>query len=266
MSILKRVKFNQITFSRLYKYLKNKAKNTYYTFIWMYSKSGKLNRFELKKLVNKHSGEDVILVANGPGLNKIDFKLFDNKVVFGMNRIYLSKKINIDYLCCINDLVTKQFKNDFNKLSIPTFFKFRHHNYIKKNKNYFFETGFLNSSFSCDISKGLNPAATVTYACLQIIFHMGFKRVFIVGLDHNFSFNGNVNETQKVHGDSNHFIKDYFPKGSTWETPDLLSSEYFYKEALTEFEKHGKEIIDCSVDGKCNIFPKMKLENIINQE
>ena len=59
---------------------------------------------------------------------------------------------------------------------------------------------------------------------------MGFKRVFIVGLDHNFSFNGNVNETQKVHSDSNHFIKDYFPKGSTWETPDLLSSEYFYKE------------------------------------
>ena len=28
-------------------------------------------------------------------------------------------------------------------------------------------------------------------------------------------------------------------------------------------EKDGKEIIDCSIDGKCDIFPKMKLENII---
>jgi hypothetical protein len=264
MSILKRVKLSQITFLRIHKYLKNKITNIYNTYIWFYSKKGKLSRAELKKLKNIHRGEDVILVANGPGLNKIDFKLFDNKIVFGMNRIYLSEKINIDYLCCINDLVTMQFKDDFNKLSIPTFFKFRHHNKIKKNGNYFFEKGFLNSSFSRDISRGLNPAATVTYACLQIIFYMGFKRVFIVGLDHNFSFTGNVNETQKVDSDSNHFIKDYFPEGSSWETPDLLSSEYFYKKALTEFEKDGKEIIDCSIDGKCDIFPKMKLENIIN--
>ena len=234
-SIFKRLKFNQITFSRVFKYFKNRIINTYYSCVWMYSKNGKSNRFELKKLKNKHFGEDIILVANGPGLNKIDFKIFDNKIVFGMNRIYLSEKIKPDYLCCINDLVTEQFKKDFNELNIPTFFKYRHHASIKKNNNYFFEKGFSNIPFSCDLSNGLNPAATVTYACLQIIFYMGFKRVFIVGLDHNFSFIGNVNEKQKVQTDSNHFIKDYFPKGSTWETPDLLSSEYFYKEALKPF-------------------------------
>ena len=263
MELIKRIKIGDITLRRIYKFLKNKFLNFYYSFLWIYTSNGKKSRKNISKFKNIHLGQDVVLIANGPGLNKINTKYFKNKILFGMNRIYLSDNINVNYLCCINDLVTNQFSDDFNNLNIDCFFKFRSFDLFNNSeKKYFFEKGY-SSVFSKDLSNGLNAAATVTYACLQIIYYMGFKRVFIVGLDHNFDYKGNVNETQKVKDDTNHFIKNYFPKGSKWETPDLFSSEYFYNIALNKFKNDDREIYDCSIDGKCKVFPKKSLSDFI---
>ena len=93
---------------------------------------------------------------------------------------------------------------------------------------------------------------------------MGFKEVIIVGMDHTFSFQGKPNETQvRVdEKDQNHFSPNYFPKGVKWETPDLVSTEYFYKIADQEFKKDGRRIYDATVNGKCTVFEKIEYDSI----
>ena len=95
---------------------------------------------------------------------------------------------------------------------------------------------------------------------------MGFKKVLIVGLDHSFKTKTkfvNKTELRNEDLDVNHFNKNYFPKGVKWETPDLFSSEFYYKIADNEFKKDGRIIIDCTINGKCNIFKKGELRDYI---
>jgi hypothetical protein len=118
----------------------------------------------------------------------------------------------------------------------------------------------MGSNFGQDLSKSINPAATVTYAALQIIYYMGFSEVIIIGMDHNFETKKknrpNEVEVREEEVDTNHFHPNYFPKGSKWGTPDLVSSEYFYKIARNHFENDGRKIIDCTINGKCEVFEK----------
>ena len=118
------------------------------------------------------------------------------------------------------------------------------------------------------MSKSVNPAATVTYAALQVIYYMGFSEVIIIGMDHNFTTKSknhpNKTELRDEEVDLNHFHPDYFPKGSKWETPDLVSSEYFYNIAKNIFEDDGRKIIDCTINGKCQVFEKDSIEKYVN--
>jgi hypothetical protein len=89
---------------------------------------------------------------------------------------------------------------------------------------------------------------------------LGFKKVVIVGMDHQYEYDGEPNQTKVLHGDDpNHFAKDYFGGGQEWDNPDLTKAEESYRIARKVFEEDGREIIDATVDGACTIFKKMDL-------
>jgi hypothetical protein len=100
--------------------------------------------------------------------------------------------------------------------------------------------------------------ATVTYVCLQLAFYLGFKKVILIGVDHNFSTQGQANQTVVSQGDDlNHFNKEYFGKGFRWQLPDLEASERSYKLAKEAFNNAGREIVDATVGGRLTVFPKV---------
>ncbi|MCK4793220.1 MAG: hypothetical protein KAV87_56340 [Desulfobacteraceae bacterium] len=41
---------------------------------------------------------------------------------------------------------------------------------------------------------------TVKYVAMQIAYYMGFRRVFLIGVDHNYKAIGNPNEKQLLSG------------------------------------------------------------------
>lgn len=226
------------------------------------------NHNNLLQFKDSHKGEVCYLIANGPSLNETEMSLLKDKVTFGMNRIYLlfeKMGFTTSYYTCVNELVLKQFSKEIGQLEMPKFLNYSQRNLFKKSdESYFIFRKLGGTEFGTDISKSINQGSTITYAALQIIYYMGFSKVVIVGLDHSFSFVGQVNETQvNTDEDKNHFVPNYFPKGSKWQTPDLVSSEYFYQMADDMFRKAGREIIDCTVGGKCFIFKKDKLVNHI---
>ena len=89
-------------------------------------------------------------------------------------------------------------------------------------------------------------------------------------MDHNFQLDKsktpNTKEVYSHSKDVNHFIDNYFPKGVKWETPDLMSSEYFYTIARDHFERNGREIVDCTSGGNCEVFKKGNATNVLTNE
>jgi len=240
-------------------------------YLWSFSKEGIENRKSLEAFKDLHKGERCYLVANGPSLKKMDLSFLEDSVSFGLNRIYLAyddMNFKNNYLVSINGLVLSQFNEEIQSLKMPKFLNWESKSSFQQdNSIHYIYKGFTGGNFGRDMSKSLNPAATVTYAALQIIYYMGFSEVIIIGMDHNFETKKknrpNETEVRDEEVDNNHFHPNYFPKGSKWETPDLVSSEYFYKIARAEFEKEGRNIYDCTIDGKCEVFKKRNINDFL---
>ncbi|WP_159950354.1 6-hydroxymethylpterin diphosphokinase MptE-like protein [Polaribacter septentrionalilitoris] len=266
-----RIRLNEINLNRIYKAILRRFKSIPHRFLWSLNKNMRKERMGSFK--NKYEGERCILVANGPSLKKMNLSFLKDEISFGLNRIYLAYDdmgFKNDYLVSINSLVLSQFCKEIENLNMPKFLNWESRKFFnKKNTNTnFIYRRFFGKKFGKNPIDSLNPAATVTYAALQIIYFMGFKEVLIIGMDHNFSTKQsntpNKLEIRDEEEDVNHFHPNYFPKGSKWETPDLTSSEYFYRIARKEFEKDNRRIFDCTVEGKCQVFEKGDIKDFLS--
>lgn len=252
---------------RIFPAIKRRILELPHLLAWKYSKKGIHNKEVLLAFKDKHKDETLYLIANGPSINKTNLELLKGKRVMCMNRFYIKfKDLNFkpDYLVCIEETVLDQFYKDFNKLNIPLFINWRSRLKIK-NGIYLKESFSLNPFFQDDITKPTNAGGTVTYMCLQLAYYMGFNKVVIIGMDHFFKESGIAAkaEIRTQEKDESHFDPNYFPKGVKWILPDLEKSEYSYNIAKSFYNLNSRNIIDATIDGKCDIFEKGKLENNI---
>jgi len=222
-----------------------------------------------KYLKNRHLGERVIIVCNGPSLNNTDFSLIKNEICIGLNKIYMgfkTFKFYPKYYVAVNEKVLRQSELKIKGITSVKFLSNRCPELFSSNSlTNIIETQKPHERFCKDISLGLEEGWTVTYAALQIAYFLGFKQVIIVGMDHRFEYQGKPNEAKILHGkDPNHFCSDYFGGGQTWDNPDLEHSEESYLIAKAIFENDGREILDATVNGACNIFNKTTLEAVFS--
>ena len=230
---------------------------------WYFFHSDRLLYFN-----NIHKGEDCFIIGNGPSINKMDLAPLKDYHTFGLNKIYLifdKVDLNLSYHVAVNPLVIQQSKNQIESLSCPSFLSFRAARKIVRHLGhiYFLITGGP-FTFRRDLIREIHTGATVTYVAMQIAFYMGFSKVFLIGIDHNFTISGTPNEKQFLKGDDfNHFDSRYF-KNSEWQLPDLEASELSYHMAKFHFVRAGRQIYDVTLDGKLNIFPKISFEEALD--
>jgi hypothetical protein len=215
----------------------------------------------LSLLRNRHTGQRVVLVANGPSLNHMDLAFLRREVTIGLNKIHLGiKKFGFypRYFVAVNDKVIAQSALQINALNCVKFISERNAHLVPENAlTYHINTGNPPARFCGNIAQGVHEGWTVTYAAQQIAYYLGFKEVIIIGMDHRYEYTGNPNEASRLDGsDPNHFNPDYFGGGQTWDNPDLANSEESYRIARAEFEKAGRRIIDATYKGACTIFEK----------
>jgi hypothetical protein len=223
----------------------------------------------LSEYKNKHQGQRCFIIGNGPSLQKIDLSLLKNEYSFGMNRIYLmfpELGFSTSYYISVNSLVIEQCAEDIRQIKVPKFLSWRSKEYINPTEDtIFLHTTYSGSKFARDIRGRLWEGATVTYIALQIAFFMGFDQVILIGVDHNFDTKGKPNTTVTSLGDDpNHFNPNYFGKGFRWQLPDLETSEKAYHMALEAYNEAHKEVLDATVDGKLQVFPKVNYGSLFN--
>ncbi len=225
---------------------------------------------KLEALKNAHQGERCFLIGNGPSLRNMDLSKLHGEFTFGFNRIFLAEAelgFKPSCLVSINDLVIEQSAAELQAVKMPKFFAWRARRWIKMDEDtHFIYTSYTGPGFARDVGGRVWEGATVTNVALQLAFHMGFSKVILIGVDHNFtSANGKPNTTVISNGaDPNHFSGAYFGKGFRWQLPDLETSERGYRNAREAFEAAGRQVVDATIGGKLRIFERVDYDQLFS--
>jgi hypothetical protein len=225
---------------------------------------GRASLKRLSGLKDSQRGKRCFIIGNGPSLRQTDLTMLREETTFGLNRIYLLFPrigFNTTFLVAVNRLVLEQCAEEILELPNTKFIPWSFLKALKSTPHpdtVFIPTGCGKSEFVGDVRRPFNTGTTVTYVAMQIAYHMGFETVILVGVDHSFTTQGKPHETVVSQGDDpNHFAPNYFGKGFKWQLPDLASSEKSYDLARQAYEKAGRQILDATIGGQLNIFPKV---------
>lgn len=229
---------------------------------YRYSGPGRRSARSLEALRNSATSRRCVIIGNGPSLNLMDLSVLKDEVTFGLNRgQLLFPRIGgpTTYLVSVNRLVIEQSAAEMLEAPCPKFFDWRNRALLPEDRDdVIFVRTVHEPGFSTDIARrGLWEGATVTYVAMQLAFHMGYREVVLIGVDHSFATQGPAHQQVTSSGaDPNHFDPSYFGKGYRWQLPDLAMSERAYSMAKAAFEAAGGSIVDATVGGKLAIFRK----------
>lgn len=217
-------------------------------------------------LANKHDGETCVVIGNGPSLSDVRLeRLAERYPTFGSNRIYTYPFVPTYYAiadqlmihACIEDIQ----KTEFNpvEMFLPRAFDLPFGNPL---------TYVVKYDFSFDPTHEVVIGGTVTYVLLQLAYWMGFSKVLLVGVDHNYPMAdkgkpGSVFLATEAK-DPDHFEPkgggQYFSKGRMFARPELKGTENSYMLAKHAFESNGRKIINCTRNSKLLVYDKEKIE------
>ena len=231
---------------------------------WDLVPESRRSRRHLTSLRNVHVGEKAVILCNGPSLLRSDLGLLSGCFTFGLNKINLlleERAISLSCIVAVNPLVIEQNAEYYNETSIPLFLDSYAKRFVRSRSGVVFLHSVGVRQFAEDVSVSIYQGFTVTFVALQLAFHMGFSDVALVGADHDFAVKGTPNQVV-VSGekDESHFDPRYFSGGMKWQLPDLVQSEVSYLLARETFERHGRRVVNCSVGGKLEIFPREDLK------
>lgn len=265
---LRSIPADEVDIHRLMSAAKRRLINLPHALSWNWGLDGSAeNRARIRALRNSHHGQRCFVIGNGPSLSKMNLESLRQEFTFGLNRIYLLfPKIGFEttYWVGMNELVIRQSIDEIERLKSSRFLNWRARGFFDKRGGHYFLREVFRPHFAMNVEDGLWVGATVTYATLQLAFHMGFRQVILIGVDHHYSATGTPHKILEAKGsDPDHFDSSYFDRGTRWQLPDLATSEYAYRLARATFTRHGREIIDATVGGRLEVFPKAEFDRIV---
>lgn len=236
-------------------------------------KEGKVeSKFQsLLKFKNKHKGERCFIVATGPSLLISDLELLENEITFGMNSIpklfsqtkwrptyFGVQDINV-YLkmesvlldtfhgngnVFISDTISNRFNvpKEFNVFPLDTAYNF---NQLEIEK-YF-------AMFSDDAYSVVYDGYSITYSLIQIAVYMGFKEIYLLGVDCSYK-----------RGAKNHIVESGNDDKNEEKNYEKMTTAY--KVAKQYTDDHNIKIVNCTRGGMLEVFTRKSLEEVISNE
>ena len=272
MNRIGRFNLSEISLTRLLSAFKIRLNEIPHALAWNFHPLAKKNKEYIQKFQGIHKRKRCFIVANGPSLLKTNLELLENEYTFGMNRIYLNferSSFRPTYHVTVNELILEQWVDEISQLKMPKFLNWNRRSYYgdPNSKTSFLKSKMtINDSFQYDLTRPVVFGATVTFVALQLAYYMGFQKVYLIGLDHNYKDKGipSKTETRTPEHDESHFHAQYFPKGFKWQLPDLLRSEIEFEISRKAFKANGREVLDATIGGKCQVFKKVDYEGLFD--
>jgi hypothetical protein len=231
----------------------------------------------IAKYKNRHKGERVFIMGNGPSLNLCDLRLLKSEVTFGVNSIFLNYAnmgFHPTYYVVEDVFVAEDRAGEINTYKGPTKFFGNYLRYCLSDSD---DTLWLNVRFRYDnypdfphfsrnALRMIWTGGTVAYICLQLAYYMGFSEVYLVGFDHSYTVPSDAvvsgTEIVSVNDDPNHFHPSYFGKGYRWHDPQVDRMERAYGRAKQVFESCGRQIFNATVGGQLEVFDRVDYRSL----
>lgn len=222
--------------------------------------SGKDDTYSyLRKYQNIHNGKRCFIIATGPSLTKTDLNALRNEYTFGVNALCLK----FDDLGWKTNYFVLSDYNAFKKLS-PI---------LTNNRTRFFSTwdardnpycdfvptfihncymlDYAKKEFTKEIESGIGDGNTVVLQAIQIAAYMGFKEIYLLGVDCNYDLKDG--ELYFV----DHGIRIALQQGAGLRMiADFTIINRYAK-------KWGVEIYNATNGGMLEVFPRVNLQNIL---
>ena len=247
----------------------------------------------MMEMRNSKQGETAIVIGNGPSLNDTDLGLLAGTDTFGVNSIFLADERLPEPLTYYVVEDTAVFKDNAEAIkAYPAVHKLFPTMYLKQfvdeeiteNIHFFrMNLGFYGRTaadgtatgtlchprFSTNAAQRAYCGQSVTIVNLQLAYWFGYSRIVLIGMDFSYQIpddaerNGNIIVSRS--DDPNHFHPDYFGAGKTWKDPKLDRVLVNYRLAGEVFAADGREIINSTVGGKLDLFPRAPLAEALNR-
>ncbi len=236
----------------------------------------------LKMLKNIHYGQRCFVIGNGPSLKPSDLNRIKGEFSFAANRIYYIYEYTDwrpTYYVSI-DMESLPFELDSIKRG-GNYIKFLNYECSRYGRDegdrifYIMPYGRYNvnvydkvaDSLSEDISDHITKVHTVTVTSIEIAIYMGFKEIYLFGVDHNYA--NKVDHNGKVHKDptvsATYFkgMKDSKGKpgdGNSSQNVEAMENSYLLAKDMAE--KRGVRIYNATRGGKLEVFERVDFDSL----
>jgi len=261
----------QVRFFELIIYLNNQL--SYLLFKFNIKDNANFKEIESFKniyLTNKSNDSEMIcvIIGNGPSVRTKDLNRImklKNVVTFCANRFYLAynkTKLRPTYYVSSDSQVINDFGSELIKKHCSKKLFFTSLKKIKLNSEKFIK---LNLSllrrfkFSKNIARGHNVGCSTLTSAVQIGYHMGLRKFYFYGVDHNFNFK--MSTDNQAQGDDNHFIKNY-RSGKKWYPPLTNLIEEGFERSDKFLRENGGFLINISRRSKLEILEKRNIDDL----
>ncbi|WP_246041969.1 6-hydroxymethylpterin diphosphokinase MptE-like protein [Robertmurraya kyonggiensis] len=229
----------------------------------------------LKTFQNIHHEERCFIIGNGPSLNVEDLDLLKNEVTFAAHRIYnifSGTEWRPTYYLGQDFVLLKEIEEQAKKVEaknkfFPINIKWLHDFNIDDAVYFYLNSEEFSTQlprFSKNASKEVYEGYSVTYAAIQLAVYMGFKEIYLLGVDFNYA--------QTIDNEGNIIIqegvKDYFSNDHNigLKLPNLEKSFLGFLSAKNFAEDEGVLIRNATRGGKLEVFKRIQLEEVLNIE
>lgn len=253
--------------SNLYVNITNTLFYSYTNFKWKSSK-------KIKSLNNSANNIRCFIVGSGPSLTKEQLDAIKNEETFGANRIYKMFENTVwrPKYYVIQDPYDITPTENYEKLNVEYLFisdyYLKEHFFCNNNMICYHTIRTLRQKeklpFSKKIDKFVQVAGTVTYTMIQMAVYMGYKEIYLIGMDHNYNIETNdKGDVVQKNNVKNHAFEDENPKEVV---ANITYMEDAYNSAKDYCIKNNIKIYNATIGGKLEVFERRDFWKVIKGE
>ncbi len=231
----------------------------------------------MRQIHNSHLGESCFVIGNGPSLSAADLDVLHQKKIdsFAVNRIFKifpETEWRPTYYVNTDHVMIRDILDDINTLPVKDKFialQNKYYNGSDVKDAHCFLANYSREKdqpdgFALDCSEQVNVRGTVTIDCIQLAMHMGYRYIYLLGVDHNFNKviteSGEVVENPEV---KNYFCKNYDTDVINEVVHDLGNTTRAYSDVRQFCDANGVQVINATRTTKLEVFNKEKFEDAI---
>lgn len=222
-------------------------------------------------------GQRCFLLGCGPSLNQVDLARLRGENIMAVNGSAFIKGIIPDYFVTVSNYFWKSHQEKIKELPCRRFIP----EFLRKHLESDSPTVWLNTiadneyaalgvnkpwKFSYRPHQHIFLGGTVIFVCLQILFHLGYDEVIILGLDHDYGIDPSQVPREGLFVNSDnlkaHFSNDYYRAGEQVHI-DIYGMERGYSLAKRAFDSAGRKVTNASPGTKLDIFEKIDFDRIL---